>query len=345
MLLIVCALLMGLAAYIFFKGPPNEADWAWTLRRVRMVFDTEALMATAFEPHDVERYYRHTTNRDYALLAAATRCSAMHTELRCTLPLRLSHFKQLVYPLIYLPQPAASVLEVGSGKGSNTVTLAALLPHASFVGLDAVAHHAAIATEAAADAGTTNACFVVGNAAAPPAEITSKRYDLVFGVESLCHLDTDAMMDGFLHFAAGTLTSGGRLVIVDGFRSSRYNEATPLVQSAMRLAECGFRIRRMATKAAWVSSARRHGLQLIHDEDLTAQALPFWTDGWKAAVLILFVPRLARWYIHSSEARTETGGSFLAVCCTAAALALGSAEYGVLAFEKTEGGGYAIALP
>ena len=328
----------GMAWRILGGTPPTLRDWEWTLARLHSVFDTEALMATAFEPQDVESYYKLTTFRDYAVLAAITRCPAMHTELSRArrLPMRVSSFHQLVYVLTHMYGGApAAVLEVGCGKGANTITLAALLPQASFEGLDMAACHVAAAQRLAVDSGVTNTRFVVGNAAMPPPAVASRHFNLVFGIESLCHLDTDAAMEGFLTFVAGSLVHGGRLVIVDGFRSNRYDEVSPAVRTAMRLAECGFRIRRMAPKSLWVAMARRHGLSLVCDEDLTTQAVPFWTTGWRVATLLLMAPRLIRWYINSSSARAETGGSFLSVCCAAAAFTLGSAEYGVLVFQRT----------
>lgn len=338
-LAVALGVIVGLLLSTHGSATLTERNWAWTLERLRQLFDVESLTkAATFSPADVERYYRLTTFRDYGILAAATRCSAMHTELKpaAAQPFRIGHFKQLVYALLHLdgsiPKPA--ILEVGFGKGVNSVALASLLPHASCMGIDIVEEHATFARKLAADAGATNVEFTCGNAADPPPNVRSRRFDLIFGIESFCHLDTDELMDGFMAFAESALGDNGKLVIVDGFRSGRFHDTSPDARMAMQLAECGFKVRRMASKAMWCTLAKAHGFELVHDEDLTQQAIPFWTMGWRVASVILHFPSTLRLFIHSNAARVETGGNLLAVCCTAFAFHMGSAQYGVLTFRK-----------
>ena len=125
-------------------------------------------------------------------------------------------------------------------------------------------------------------------------------------------------------------------MIVDGFRTSSFDRLDADVREAMNLAESGFRIRRMPSKEAWDALALQNGLRRVQDVDLTPEALAFWTRGWRAARLLMTLfPSLVRRYLRSADRnRRETGASFVAVLMTAYAMALGSAEYGVLTFEK-----------
>jgi hypothetical protein len=148
-------------------------------------------------------------------------------------------------------------------------------------------------------------------------------------------MDTPEKTSGFLGPAGPRLSAGGRLVIVDGFRSARVDRLDADVREAMNLAESGFRIGRMPSKGDWSALAARSGLRLLQDTDLTPEALAFWTRGWKAARLLTLFPGLVRWYLGGGDRRRrETGANFVAVLMTAYAMALGAAEYGVLAFVK-----------
>ena len=73
------------------------------------------------------------------------------------------------------------------------------------------------------------------------------------------------------------------------------------------LAESGFRIRRMTSKATWQSLAAAAGLTLVCDADLTAEALAFWTQGWKVAhVLLALLPWVLRFYIRRTQRPART---------------------------------------
>lgn len=144
-------------------------------------------------------------------------------------------------------------------------------------------------------------------------------------------MDTDDALLGFLRFAKGRLKPHGRIVVVDGFRSDAFGMQHADVQMAMKLAESGFRIRRMASKQQWRALANTQGLHIMHDVDLTNEALPFWTLAWRIGQLVTLLPAwFLRRYFASSSARAETGANFISVMFTAYAMSLGSAAYGVL---------------
>lgn len=116
------------------------------LALARRLVPLEQFQDAAFTSRDVAHYYASTTFRDYRLLELATGCDAMHTVLKDTsgrLPYDAGHLKQLLYVLAFMDAAATSgtVLEVGSGKGTNSLYLASLFPHATFVGVDLTPAH------------------------------------------------------------------------------------------------------------------------------------------------------------------------------------------------------------
>ena len=290
-----------------------------------------------FTDVDVARYYSSTTFRDYKVLEWATGSSAMHSKLvpGVALPYDAGCMWQLLYVMREMGA-ARNVVEVGCGKGSNTIFLACIFPEVQFLAVDLVREHVEYASRHARRAGLTNVAFVEGDASRRMSCVADGAVDLVFGVESCCHMDTPEKMAGFLRSASCMLRCGGKLVIVDGFRAERFGELADDVREAMNLAESGFRIRSMPSKKRWAEGAACHGMICTREVDLTREALGFWVRGWKAAqALRVLAPFLVVRYLLRSgvRRRRETGASFVGVLMTAYALALGSAEYGVLAFE------------
>ena len=276
---------------------------------------------------DVMRYFKATTDLDYWLLERFVG-PGMHTVLTPRTPWVKSNARQCVFVMIHIRGSAASVLEVGCGRGFCTLNLAELFPDAKFLGVDAVDRHVEVARKAAADAGIKNAEFREQDMLSEP----NGKYGVIFGVESLCYMDTPKKRMRFMQNAAEMLESWGCVVIVDGFRSASFDTKSAELQVATCLAERGFRIKRLASKDDWIIAARSAGLRLVRDLDLTEEAIPFWTKGWRVARTVLQAfPYFARWLVAH---RPETAANLLAVATTAFALRGGAAEYGVLVFKR-----------
>jgi SAM-dependent methyltransferase len=321
---------------------PTKCMLTLDMKRLAKIMDVDQFASFRYTIEHVKTYYEKTTFRDYKLLEFFTGSNAMHTNLvsPVKLPYVANHLKQLMYVMMSMTRTcgaASNVLEVGFGKGSNSIFLRALnLVGFKFFALDVVPAHVQYATDYAAKIGYQDVQFHLGDAANPPVAITRNMYDMIFGIESFCHLDTAQSVDAFLHFASTNLKSGGKLVIVDGFRADNFETLHVEVQKAMELAESGFRIRRMTSKAVWKKLlAQKGGFVVREDLDLTLEALPFWTKGWRLGHLLLrFAPWLVCRYTKKGGERYETFANLVSVCMTAYAMALGSFTYGVLVIEK-----------
>ncbi|NBB98358.1 MAG: methyltransferase domain-containing protein [Alphaproteobacteria bacterium] len=186
---------------------------------------------------------------------------------------------------------AKRVLELGSGMGFNSITLAPDHATVQFTGLDLMAHHVKTASKDAAQ--LPNASFRQGSYADIPAELHGA--DVVFGLETLCYAtDLDAvaaqiaaamapggrfvMYDGFrradFDAAPPDVQTAARFVMYDGFRRADFDAAPPDVQTAARLFEVttavtgGFH-----TIDAWDAALTRAGLVVLRREDLTDQSI------------------------------------------------------------------------
>jgi hypothetical protein len=162
--------------------------------------------------------------------------------------------------------------------------------------------------------------------------LNASAYDVVFAIESLGHVDRAT----FLHKAARYLTLSGSVVLIDCFRAENFAQAPPNQQLAMRLAERAFGIRQMHSMSEWIEGAHRAGLRLKRLDDLTVQALPCWTLGWRIARSVLM--HALAWVVRRLRASSYTAScteNLLAFVTLAHAMRnRGAAVYGVLEFFK-----------
>jgi cyclopropane fatty-acyl-phospholipid synthase-like methyltransferase len=229
---------------------------------------------------------------------------------------------------------ALHVLEIGCGQGACTLFLASLCPEVSFHGIDITPKHVGMAEKHRLAGKYGNAQFSVHDATAL-GSLGEDTYDLVFGIEALCHLDTPVQRHAFLVQVYSKLAPGGRVVIIDGFRSPLFPHASHHQQAAMRYAETGFRINTMPSKKDWLDLALDLNFSVVEDRDLTSEVLPFWELGWRFAHFLLHFPAIFRWAHVTRRGIAHTAANCLAVATTAHALRnRAAAEYGMLVLQK-----------
>ncbi|MCC5971903.1 MAG: class I SAM-dependent methyltransferase [Pararhodobacter sp.] len=191
-----------------------------------------------------------------------------------------------------------NVLEVGCGKGLNTVRLAQGHPQVQFTGLDLLHEHAEKARARATD--LPNANFVQGSFEPLPEDLGE--FDIAFGVETLCYaVDLDLVCQSL----ARALKPGGRVVIFDCFLEERSDAHSEDMLLATRLLEIGWGISQgYRTPAQWFAALKRAGLEMHWDYDETAHILPnlrklqefsvkFYND-WKVRLQARIVPTLGQ---------------------------------------------------
>jgi protein-L-isoaspartate O-methyltransferase len=336
MILLVCCgmWLLGVCGSIArmvrcMTASPSEASLKEDLRAADAVFSPT--VAAVPRSSDVREYYEATTGRDYRWLEWCVG-PGMHTTLSAPVPTgylgRGTRQAALVLAEVRA-NGAKRVLEIGCGRGFCTLFLAGSAPDVQFEGVDLLARHIQTARDAAAAGGLRNATFRVTDATVM--QPAYQKYDVIFGCEALCHVGADVC------FATLTklLRRGGRLVIIDGFRSPTFNTCHENQRRAMILAESAFRINAMHSRRRWIRRGKVAGFQLIRYHDLTREAEPFWTWGWRLARHCLRFPDALRWYAGTNPHRAKTLANVVAVCMVAHALRdRGAAEYGLLVLGK-----------
>jgi len=193
---------------------------------------------------------------------------------------------------------ASRVLEVGCGKGLNTIRLAQDHPEVQFTGLDLLHEHVEKARARATDLPNTR--FVQGSFEPIPQDLSG--FDIAFGVETLCYaVDLDVVCAAI----ARSLNPGGRLVIFDCFLEEPGAAHSEEMKLATRLLEIGWGISQgYRTPAQWAAALKRAGLEMHWDHDETPFILPnlrklqefsikFYND-WKIRLQAKIVPTLGQ---------------------------------------------------
>lgn len=304
---------------------------------------------------DVRRYYRSTTFLDYLILRVVYGSEAMHTVLRCRhgdasplmhvvseLGAARDSVRSLYGTNAYEHKKRSRVLELGSGKGANSLLLGSVFPDLEVHAVDVTDVHCAHARDRVCRLGLQDSVHIHAGDVADPSSCSATlnapdakaSFGLVFGIESLCHLDSEDRRDSMLRFVSGLLTRGtGKLVVADGFRSGRFSALPSCAQRAMELSEAAFCINAMPSMDDWVRACARHGLVLERCVDLAEEAARFWeTWGDRANGLLRVLPgpvlRVVRRVVPYSF------GNFVAACMVGHALRSGAADYGVMIFRR-----------
>jgi ubiquinone/menaquinone biosynthesis C-methylase UbiE len=325
-LLVTCATIARIVLYA--TATPCEESLNEDLAAVHSVYEPPIHF---FRSKDVEEYYEATTARDYRWLQWVVG-PGMHTILSAPSPISYQGrgTRQAALVLAEVRAIGAQrVLEIGCGRGFCTLFLAGAAPDVKFEGVDLLAQHIQTARTTAAAGGLCNATFHVADANVM--KRTHQMYDLIFGCEALNYVGADT----FFRRLARPLRPGGRLVVIDGFRSRTFNTCHENQQRAMILAESAFHINAMHSKGRWIRRGKAAGFNLIRNIDLTKEAEPFWTLGWRLVRYFLCFPNALRWYMGTHPHRTKTVENLVAICMVSHALRnRAAAEYGMLVLGK-----------
>jgi SAM-dependent methyltransferase len=166
---------------------------------------------------------------------------------------------------------ARNVLEIGSGKGFNSVYLAQRNPRISFTGVDLTPLHVRIATERGRD--LPNLRFFEGDFH------TLTRYandsvDVAFDVEAGCHADTPDKVRILMAELFRVLRPGGHFVAFDYCRADNFDDLDRKARLAVQLIERAWVIDRFPRESDWNAAGHLAGFRLTERRDLRTAATP-----------------------------------------------------------------------
>jgi ubiquinone/menaquinone biosynthesis C-methylase UbiE len=191
---------------------------------------------------------------------------------------------------------AQKVLEVGSGKGFNSIFLAEQFPDIHFTGIDLTPLHIKISKQKAKS--LENLHFQQGNFNL--LEFPDRSFDIIFAIECLCHANDPLIA---LKEAFRVLKPNGKLIIFDGYRKAKLETYSELLQTATKLTEISMAVSNGFLEIQrWVADAQAVGFKIEATEDLHFAIRPnllrlqrltmnLFLLSWKAKLLVNLLPK------------------------------------------------------
>lgn len=163
--------------------------------------------------------------------------------------------------------PKKQVLELGCGKGFNSIYLAKKIPQAQFSGIDITNNHLKIAQRKSRD--IENLKFTYGDF--HKLDFADSSFDFIFELEAICHAH-DSMQ--VLSEIYRTLKKGGQFVLYDGFRQTGFENLPENLIRAAILTEKSLAVEGFERIDQWLQMAEKAGFKLKAKKDLSQDVMP-----------------------------------------------------------------------
>lgn len=244
----------------------NEAELNKYLDKIRQVFDLDELLHQNISEEEVINYYVES-GAGYDFFHSAE--GAVHMALNFDGEFSEEGYysqAQIVQRYIDELNPR-QVLELGSGKGFNTIYLAKHNETVEFVGVDITQKHVALAKQTSDS--IANLHFNLGNF--QDLQFAPKSFDLVFEVESICHAQDMAAALSETH---RVLRPGGRFISFDGYREPGFDQLQDEMKLAARLTEVAMAISHPWVIDEWLKLVQETGFELLTVDELSEAIIP-----------------------------------------------------------------------
>lgn len=225
---------------------------------------------------------------------------------------------------------ARDVLEVGPGKGFNSVYLAERNPEIAFTGIDVTPLHVKLASERGQH--LSNLRILQGNFHGMP-EIDNDSFDVAFDVEATCYSDTTDKLEALFSELHRVLRPGGLFATFNYVLSDGFERAPKNAQLAARLVERAWVIDHFHRERDWNACAERAGFRVIERRDLKTAALPSITRLYRQARMFYLSMATPLRPVLSRLVRRSTHNAVSALMLPYA-FGLGTVEYRQVVLRK-----------
>lgn len=236
------------------------------LQKVGAIFSTKNILDKNYDDQSIVNYY-HKSNPVYKYIHSYQ--GAVHLALNYDGKFNkkgyYTHLNE-IFDVIN-ESPIKRVLELGCGKGFNSIYLAKKLPKTEFIGIDITDHHLKIAQKKSR--GIKNLKFTYGDFHS--LDFQDSSFDFIYELEAICHA-RDSMQ--VLSEIYRTLKKGGRFVLYDGFRQVGFENLPENLIQASILTEKSLAVGGFEKIDTWLQMAEKTGFKLNVKTDLSSAVLP-----------------------------------------------------------------------
>jgi ubiquinone/menaquinone biosynthesis C-methylase UbiE len=242
-----------------------EVELHERLERLERLFDLDELKSQGSSNASIRKYYEDSRLGYYLV---HSKDGAMHMALNPSGEFEESGYTgQADLVAERLLPTTRDVLELASGNGFNLELLARGHPDVRFTGIDLVPEQVRRAGEKLGS--LPNASTQVGDF--QDLAFEDAAFDLVFVIESLCHAIDLSQALSEVH---RVLRPGGRLIVIDAWRTDGFSQQSTELQSAAGYAEAAMAVPYAREFGAWRSAATDAGFEIAEDLDLSEAIMP-----------------------------------------------------------------------
>ncbi len=169
------------------------------------------------------------------------------------------------------------ILDAGCGVGGASIYLAKKYPHITFKGISIVPEEVKIANRFAKENRCNNTEFILGDYT--NTSFPSDYFDGIFALESMSYVEDKK---DFIQEMYRILKSGGRLVVIDGFRTNI--SLNNFMRAAYTFWLKGLMISDLEDLKNFKSHLKMEGLKEIEDRDLSKNVRWSVIRGWLISI-------------------------------------------------------------
>ena len=252
--------------YLNNLSPLDLDDLPKYLAQIGRLYDIEQLVNQDFTSSDVVEYYERSAFGYNLFHSKDNLHMALNFDGRFDTD---GYYGQARIIQEYLQEVHPQhVLELASGKGFNSRYLA---DHnrsdIQFIGIDLTPLHVRTAQERAKS--TPNLHFGVGDY--HQLNFRDSQFDLVFIIESLCYATDMRQALSEIH---RVLKSGGRLIVIAGFRKASLENFGAEIQTAALLVEKTMAVSKGMVIDEWTSLAHNVNFNVLTVRDASGEIMP-----------------------------------------------------------------------
>lgn len=244
----------------------TEAELTKYLDKIRHSFDVDQLLRQDIDEKDVINYYVESeAGYDFFHSPEGSVHMALNFDGKFD---EAGYYGQVRIVQEHIAElHPQRVLELGSGKGFNTLYLAKRNEDTEFVGIDITQKHLAIARDRSQGVG--NLHFELGNF--QDLRFASESFNLVFEVESICHANDMAKA---LSETYKVLKPRGRFIAFDGYRKAGFDQLGDEIRLAARLTEVAMAVSHPWVIDDWLDLAQEVGFDILSVDELSDAIMP-----------------------------------------------------------------------
>lgn len=234
------------------------------LNRIKEVFDTTSILEEKYSNLNIQKYYQYSS-KAYDLFHSKD--GAVHMAINYDGVFNTDGYYQQANEISDEVGDNFHVLELGSGKGFNSIALAQKNSNATFKGIDISKTHLDHANKKAKN--LANLSFNYGDF--QHINYDDNTFDVVFGIEAVCYSED---MEQLLKEVYRVLKVGGKFIVYDGFRFSNFESETELIKESITLCEKAMVADEFNHITAWINVSEKIGYHIEENKDISMDVMP-----------------------------------------------------------------------